>query len=73
MTTGKRVGQLVGGISSGILVGYTGIELLKNFPVKVYAEEAVEPVKFPWSHSGLLSSYDHARYFLLLGVGKKLS
>ena len=30
-------------------------------PKRVYAEEAVPPAKFPWTHDGFLSSYDHAR------------
>lgn len=32
------------------------------FGCAVFAEEKVEPPKYPWSHSGLASSYDHARY-----------
>lgn len=28
---------------------------------RVLAEEKVDPPKYPWSHSGLADSYDHAR------------
>lgn len=49
-------------ITAGGLVG-TGSALIINgiFSSTVLAEEKVDPPKYPWSHSGLADSYDHAR------------
>lgn len=52
-------GRLFALFSSGALCG-TGTALLFNSLVA--AEEKVDPPKYPWSHSGLADSYDHARY-----------
>ena len=51
---------------SGVLIG-SGSAILINgiFISTVLAEEKVDPPKYPWSHSGLADSYDHARYNLL--------
>ena len=49
-------------LMSGSLLG-TGSALLINgiLSSTVFAEENVEPPKYPWSHNGLADSYDHAR------------
>lgn len=54
---GKSALLLTGG---GTLLYKFGIF---EFPttVQVHAEEKVDPPKYPWSHSGLTESYDHAR------------
>lgn len=56
----NRLAHLVG-LTSGATFAYFGIDLLKQLPTRVVAEECVDPPKYPWSHSGWLSSYDHAR------------
>jgi len=39
-------------------------ELLKSLSIieTIHAEEKADPPKYPWSHLGLFSSYDHARF-----------
>lgn len=60
----KRFSRVPKSLVSGALIG-TGSAILINgiFVSTVLAEEKVEPPKYPWSHSGLADSYDHARYF----------
>lgn len=42
--------------------GGSGLILLSSaLGKRVLAEEKVDPPKYPWSHSGLADSYDHAR------------
>ena len=59
----KSLSRLPKSFLSGALIG-TGSAMLINgiFVSTVMAEEKVEPPKYPWSHSGLADSYDHARY-----------
>jgi uncharacterized membrane protein YagU involved in acid resistance len=57
----RQVAHLVG-IASGAVAGFTSFDFLRRFPSRVLAEESVEPPKYPWSHSGLMSAYDHARW-----------
>jgi hypothetical protein len=52
----RIVGAISGGIVGGFLVGRSSL-----VPT-VHNEEKVLPPKYPWSHLGLFSSYDHARY-----------
>lgn len=42
--------------------GASGSGLILLLGRSVLAEEKVDPPKYPWSHSGLADSYDHARY-----------
>ena len=62
ITMASRIAHVVG-LTSGVLAGYSSLSLIRDAlpPVHVFAEEKVEPAKFPWSHSGWFSSYDHAR------------
>lgn len=49
-------------VTAGSLIGSgSGILLNGIFSSTVLAEEKVEPPKYPWSHSELADSYDHAR------------
>jgi len=59
----KKLSRLPKSLISGALIG-TGSAILINgiFVSTVLAEEKVEPPKYPWSHTGLADSYDHARY-----------
>ncbi len=61
-----RLSKLVGG--GGLIGGGSGIFISGIFGPTVLAEEKVEPPKYPWSHSGLTDSYDHARYTLEYSV-----
>lgn len=44
--------------SSGALCGIGTALIFNSF---VAAEEQLNPPKYPWSHSGLADSFDHAR------------
>lgn len=58
----RKVAHAIG-VSSGLLVGYATTKVAHGLLARqVLAEENVEPPKYPWSHLGWLSSYDHARY-----------
>lgn len=54
-------------ISSGIAASVASICFILKVAFKpkdkmnVLAEECVIPPKYPWSHNGMLSSFDHAR------------
>lgn len=48
--------RIVGGASGGLLAA-----ILSSRHSVVHSEEKVAPPKYPWSHLGLFSSYDHAR------------
>lgn len=61
----NRVAHLVG-LASGATVAFFAGDIIKLLPIRVAAEECVDPPKYPWSHSGWLSSYDHARYTLYI-------
>lgn len=63
MFASGRLRSLSKSFVTGSLIG-TGSAILINgiFVSTVLAEEKVDPPKYPWSHSGLADSYDHARY-----------
>lgn len=48
-------------VATAAVISGSGL-LLLVIGKSVLAEEKVEPPKYPWSHSGLADSYDHARY-----------
>lgn len=55
-----RVAHFVG-LTSGALSGYTVLDLAARLAPRLCSDEGLEPPKYPWSHAGLFSSYDHAR------------
>lgn len=50
------------GLTKGATAACLVFHFIKSSIPRVLNEEGVEPPKYPWSHSGLFSSYDHARY-----------
>ena len=50
------------GLSSGVFTGLLSCQILQRLASRVLAEEKVDPPEHPWSRSGWLAAYDHARY-----------
>lgn len=54
----RLVMQRIVGAVTAVAAGSVIPQLVKT----VHAEEKVTSPKYPWSHTGLFSSYDHASY-----------
>jgi len=53
---------LRGAVATGSGLGAAGLLSQWVLSSSVRSEEKVDPPKYPWSHSGMASSFDHARY-----------